>query len=98
MKAIMCSILDITTSTFREPFYAMNEADARRAFKYIMESNDLMKKNPSDFELYHVGMWDDETGIYDISNTGEITKTVSTYRLFKGGEVFYESDNEGTNL
>lgn len=94
MKAIMCSILDITTSTMRAPFYAMNEADAKRAFKMIMLGNDLMKQNPSDFELYHVGMWDDETGIYDIDNTGAITNKVRNYRMFKGGEVINEQGTD----
>lgn len=90
MKAIMCSIFDITTSTFRQPFYAMNEADAKRAFRMILDTNDLMKRNPSDFELYHVGMWDDEVGVFDISKAGEATKEVNIYRLFRGGEVIHE--------
>lgn len=90
MKAIMCSIFDITTSTYRQPFYAMNEADAKRAFRLILESNDLMKKNPSDFELYHIGLWDDTIGIYDISKTGEPGTTVNVYRMFRGGEVIHE--------
>lgn len=90
MKAIMVSIFDITTSTFRQPFYAMNEADAKRAFRMILESNDLMKRNPSDFELYHVGMWDDEVGIFDINTSGETTNETFNYRLFRGGEVIHE--------
>lgn len=94
----MCAINDITTGTMRAPFYAMNEADAKRAFKMIMDSNDLMKKNPSDFELYHVGMWDDEEGIYDLDKAGNITRTVAVYRLFKGGEVYYEQGADQTNL
>lgn len=92
----MCSILDITTSTFRAPFYAMNEADAKRAFKLILNGNDLMKSNPSDFELYHVGMWDDEAGIYDIQDDGSNKPIVRCYRLFKGGEVFYGTGEEDT--
>lgn len=89
MKAIMVSIFDITTSTFRQPFYAMNEADAKRAFRMILDTNDLMKRNPSDFELYHVGMWDDEVGIYDIGNNGDLVPC-KTYRLYRGGEVIHE--------
>lgn len=98
MKAIMCSIFDITTSTYRQPFYAMNEADAKRAFKLILGSNDLMKKNPSDFELYHVGMWDDEIGIYDINPSGNLTNEIRCYRLFKGGEIAHEQGIEGNTL
>lgn len=98
MKAIMCSILDITTSTYRQPFYAMNEADAKRAFKFIIEGNELMKKNPSDFELYHMGMWDDEIGIYDINPSGNLTNEVRNYRMFKGGEVFNEAGTGGNTL
>lgn len=98
MKAIMCAINDITTGTMRAPFYAMNEADAKRAFKMILESNDLMKKNPGDFELYHVGMWDDNNGIFDIDTTGQVSNAVNTFRMFKGGEVFYEQISKGNNL
>ena len=96
MKAIMCSILDITTSTFRAPFYAMNEADAKRAFKMIMDENKLMRDNPSDFELYHVGMWDDEAGIYDLNKAGNPTKEISIYRMYKGGEIYHEQGINNT--
>lgn len=95
----MCSVNDITTGTLRAPFYAMNEADAKRAFKLIMDSNDLMKKNPSDFELYHVGMWDDEEGIYDIDQSGTTVKGLARmYRMYKGGEVYYEQGETGNTL
>lgn len=96
MKAIMCSIFDITTSTFRQPFYAMNDNDAKRAFKMILNSNDLMRQNPSDFELYNMGCWDDEMGIYrDQELKGNF---VGCHRLFKGGEVFYEKGANGNTL
>lgn len=95
MKAIMCSVHDITTSTFRAPFYAMNEEDAKRAFRMILNSNDLMKQNPSDFELYHVGLWDDETGIYDLDQSGKVSPC-QTYRMYKGGEIIHEPAGENT--
>lgn len=95
MKAIMCSIFDITTSTFRQPFYAMNMDDAKRAFKMIITSNDLMKQNPSDFELYEMGSFDDEEGIIranylDVKFDTMQGETIVPKRLFKGGEVYRE--------
>lgn len=100
MKAIMCSIFDITTSLYKQPFYAMNEEDAKRAFKMILKSNDLMKDNPSDFELYKVGYWEDETGIFSIGNVNTKANTViiEPIRLFKGGEVINEARNTRNTL
>lgn len=91
MKAIMCSVFDITTSTYRQPFYAMNYDDAKRAFKMIIGSNNLMKENPSDFELFELGLFDDETGI-NIPGYLGVTQDlrIEPKRLFKGGEVYRE--------
>lgn len=95
MKAIMCSIFDITTSTYRQPFYAANLEDAKRAFRMILGSNDLMKQNPSDFELYEMASFDDEEGILKPSYMEVKFDTLTgdklvPKRLFKGGEVYRE--------
>lgn len=95
MKAIMCSVFDVTTSTYRQPFYAMNLEDAKRAFRLILSSNDLMKQNPSDFELYEMGNYDDTEGIMrpnylDAKFDALQGETIVPKRLFKGGEVYRE--------
>lgn len=89
MKALMCSVYDVTISKYMQPWYANNEEDAKRSFNHILNSNDLMRNNPSDFELHLMATWDDETGIVIAPGTNKETRVASS-RLFKGGEIFHE--------
>lgn len=34
-------------------------------------------------------MWDDEVGIYEITNNGDLVPC-KTYRMYRGGEVIHE--------
>lgn len=92
MKALMCSVFDTTNSKFLQPWYAQNEEDAKRSFKLILNSNDLMKQNPSDFECYVVAKWDDDKGITNENYLKmNVDNSYEPWRLYKGGEVLHES-------
>lgn len=92
MKMLMCSVFDTTNSKFMAPWYAQNEEDAKRSFKLIMNGNDLMKQNPSDFECYVIAQFDDDRGIVnDNYLKSNIDYSYEPLRLYKGGEILHEA-------
>lgn len=63
MKKTICSVYDIKTKEFDQPFAVRHLADAIREFQ-IIAKNPQTKwgKNPEDFSLYAIGEFDDESG------------------------------------
>lgn len=64
MKIEIYSIKDAKVGVYQSPFYAQNHAVAVRTLKSAV--NDDTKTNltlyPEDFQLFHVGTFDDVTG------------------------------------
>jgi hypothetical protein len=57
------SIFDAKAKAFSDPIYLPNVAIAERAFK--IAANDPTShicQTPTDYTLFHLGEWDDETG------------------------------------
>ena len=61
MKKIMYAIKD-TKAGFLSPMIDSNDMTAARNFEYACKNNDVMAFCPSDFELYRLGEFDDESG------------------------------------
>ena len=54
----MYSVYDKVPEVFNKPFVDLNDASAKRSFfTHLQES-----KNPTDYELYYVGQFNDATG------------------------------------
>lgn len=62
MIQILYAVKDELTQTFLTPAYFNTEDEAKRMFKTQVNNIDLWKDNSSDFSLYKVGTWDNETG------------------------------------
>lgn len=63
MKKPMFAIRDSKVG-FLSPAVDVNTATARRNFAVAVRDGDsLLHSMPSDFALYHVADWDDETGL-----------------------------------
>lgn len=56
------AIKDELTGTFLQPVFVRTEAEITRWFKMVFNDNKLWKDNPSQFNLYHLGMFNDGTG------------------------------------
>lgn len=56
------SVKDELTSHFLAPVMMMNEDEAKRQFKSQVNNIQLWKDNPSDFSLYKLGSFDEDTG------------------------------------
>lgn len=64
MKQGVYSCLDRKAALFSRPFVVQNHAVALRAFEAAKQDpSSEISKFPTDFELYHVGYFDDDTGV-----------------------------------
>jgi len=57
------SVFDKKTAVFCSPFVSHNDLTAIRDFtSACRDPASVISKFPEDYELYHVGDWDDDTG------------------------------------
>lgn len=58
------SIFDAKSGAFSAPFFAFNAAVAQRNVAAgVREGDSLLSRFPEDYQLYHVGSFDDGTGV-----------------------------------
>lgn len=63
MKLQIYSIRDLKGSMYNVPFFQPTHGTAERSFnELIRDPQSLVHKYPADYELFHVGTFDDETG------------------------------------
>lgn len=68
MKLVVTCIRDVL-SGFGNPMYALNDAVAKRDFASLVNSetrSSQLSFAPGDFELYKLGLFDTETGHFDL--------------------------------
>lgn len=67
----ICAIRDSAIDSFLRPLFVNAPGQAIRSFTDEVQradpTNDL-NKHPSDFELYTLGQWDDQTGRFNVSD------------------------------
>lgn len=65
MIQVMVSVFDQVAQVFSKPVFVGNEAIAMRSLRDEVNSGSSgeLAKHPSDFALYRVGVFDDNTGI-----------------------------------
>lgn len=64
MKLNIYAIRDVKISAFSQPFYSQTHGSALRAFSdHVNDNGSAANKHPEDYELYHLGDFDDQVGI-----------------------------------
>ncbi len=63
MKINYYAVKDELANRFLAPTLIKSDELALRQFRSQINNIELWKDNPSDFSLYRLGEWDDETGI-----------------------------------
>lgn len=58
------AVKDELAQRFKYPQYFQSKEEALRDFKTNMNETTLWRSNPGDFNLYRLGEYNDETGIY----------------------------------
>lgn len=58
----MIAVYDKKTALFEKPFVARHIGEAVREWDFVRKDPNLkFGKNPEDFDLYHIGFYDDTT-------------------------------------
>ena len=66
MKLNAYSIYDEKVLAFNRPYYAETHGAALRAFgEECNRADSMAQKHPEDFRMYHVGAFDQETGVFE---------------------------------
>lgn len=72
MTLEMFSIKDGAVAAYAQPFFARSRAEAVRILQDTMASGDhQFARHPADFELFHMGTFDDQTGLVTTNDTPE---------------------------
>lgn len=74
----MYSIRDSKSEVFNTPWFAKTHGEAERNFLALTnDQQSMVAKYPEDFDLYHVGTYDDQTGkLYPLETPQHIVKAV----------------------
>lgn len=66
MIYVVCSVRDRTSLVFSQPFYSPTLESSIRSFRILINdpNGGLPHSHPDDFDLYHVGSFDDSPGIF----------------------------------
>lgn len=63
MDIKLYAVLDTKTQRFMVPWYLHSDVEATRHFTNLVnQDNSQISLNPNDYELYALGVWNDETG------------------------------------
>lgn len=83
MRFYIYSLKDELQNRYKQPQFFSREEEASRWFSFVINEDKFMRSNPADFGLYHVGFFDDETGIVEYVQP---TKQVNGLSVKKGEE------------
>lgn len=68
-KLVVCVVRDIKADLYGQPFFQATVGMAQRSFSDSVnrpDENSLLFKHPADFELFHLGTFDDQTATFDL--------------------------------
>ena len=68
MKLGIYAMHDDASGIFLAPSFESSDDVAIRNFDFAMVKNEMMAFKPSDFSIYYLGEFDNETGVIDSAN------------------------------
>lgn len=73
------AIRDSKGSVYNQPWFSRSHGEAERNFQNLVtDQNSMIHKFPEDFDLYHLGEYDDQTGfIKSLDTPQHLTKAVT---------------------
>ncbi len=81
MKMQIVAVRDIVSNAYSQPQFALHIGQAKRAFGDQCRSNEGdMGRHPEDFEIWHLGEFDDNTGQFELLETPVQIDVGSNYR------------------
>jgi hypothetical protein len=80
MKYIVLSVRDVKAGVFSQPFYAPTLQHGIRSFLDAASNpadDNMMRKHPEDFQLYHLGTFEDGSGSFESLATAQLVSSAS---------------------
>lgn len=80
MKMLVCAIRDQATASFGNPMIFVNHGQAIRSFADEVNRDDpqnMLHKHASDFELYELGEYDNESALFSCGNPKQLVTAKS---------------------
>ncbi|UOF79018.1 DNA binding protein vP5 [Microviridae sp.] len=66
MRLFAIAVFDVAVDAFNRPFFSPSIGAAVRSFQdEVNRSESEMRKHPKDYDLYHVGVFDDQSGRFE---------------------------------
>jgi hypothetical protein len=69
MKLVLCTVKDRAADAFGRPMFVPSVGVAIRSFSDEVnrdDSENQLNRHPDDFDLYELGEFDDNTGLFDL--------------------------------
>lgn len=69
MKLVLCTVKDRAADAFGRPMFVPSVGVAIRSFSDEVNRDDpenQLNRHPDDFDLYELGEFDDNTGLFDL--------------------------------
>lgn len=83
MKKQLFVLKDRVVDTYIRPFTATNEIEAQRMLVVLLQSDDNhLHHHPDDFSLYHIGEFDQATGIINAFPEPEYIMNLAILKKF----------------
>lgn len=72
MRILMCAVYDAATGAYTQPFFVRSKAEAIRSFAdAVGDEKSPFCAHPSDYSLFCLGEYDDQTGAVTPKNVTE---------------------------
>jgi hypothetical protein len=73
------AVLDVKSKLFNQPYFVATNGVAIRGFANACEKENELQKYPEDFQLYHIGEYDMETGLLHPLDQPKLIATASEF-------------------
>lgn len=74
------TVFDAAAQLFHQPFYTHNHATAKRSFENaVNDEHHEFSRNAMDFTLFHVGSYDEATGLHTALSAPEALGNALTF-------------------
>lgn len=92
MNTQVYTVYDSKTAAYMQPFFMKTKGEAVRAFKNtVNDPEHPFHRNPEDFALFYLGVYDDESASFRLQETPEV---VARAHELKDQQVLPLFDNE----
>ena len=86
MKLFVFTVFDTVSGVYDRPFCARSEGEARRSFADIAsDAEHPIGKHPEHFQLFSVGIWDDNVGEFTSTGTECVMKAHEAVSAVRNG-------------